>query len=177
MSRPSYPPSDIAYINDAFFLAGKFCGMGLLGLFGFAALASWSDALPLDNEFEESDLGYDLREEALPSFYSAPRVFGRSPSTTTPYLGTLAGMCQRCGGGEIAILPSSFANSSKRAWSCGMGAYQGFGWQPRWSQRARLQGMADGELYSLMEDLVQESKRRQSALRDFACQSKAWEKP
>lgn len=175
MSYPSYPPSEVPTPGEALLILGKVGGMGLLGLFGFAALLTWTGALPLD--VEQHDWGNDLEEEAYSSLYSAPQVLRRSPLTTSPYLGSLAGMCRRCGGGDIVVLPSPFLNSSKRAWSGGMGAYQGFGRQPRYLQRARLQAMADGELYGLMEDLVQESKRRRSALRDFACQPKAWEKP
>jgi hypothetical protein len=38
------------------------------------------------------------------------------------------------------------------------------------SQRARLHAMADGELFNLMEEIVQESKRRLSGRSDFGRQ-------
>jgi hypothetical protein len=125
------------------------------------ALGALSGALPLDNDFEE---------EALARFHSAPRVPGQYPLMPSPYLGTLAGTCRRCGSGSIVILPGPFLSSSTRAWCCGMRAYEGFGREARRSQQARLQAMADGELFDLMGEIVQESKRRRPARSDFGPQ-------
>lgn len=150
--------SELPSFRKEFLIASGFGGMVLLGLFGFAAIGASLDALPDDNDFEE---------EALPRFHSTSRVPGQYPS---PYLGTLAGMCRRCGSGDIVILQSPFLSSSTRAWGYGMRAYEGFGREARRSQQARLQAMADGELFDLMEEIVQESKRRRSARSDFGCQ-------
>ncbi|KIV96978.1 hypothetical protein PV10_00788 [Exophiala mesophila] len=155
--------SGLPSVYDDLCFAGKLGGMMFLGLFGFAALGALaeSDALPLDDDFEEA---------ARATFHFAPRVPRLYPLMPSPYLGTLAGMCRGCGSGDIVVLPSPFLSSSTRAWYHGMSAYEGFGWEARRSQQARLQAMADGELFDLMEGIVQESRRRRSARSDSGCQ-------
>ncbi|RVX67859.1 hypothetical protein B0A52_07787 [Exophiala mesophila] len=142
--------SGLPSVYDDICLAGMMFG----GLFGFAALMSLGG---VEDDFEE---------EARAEFYPAPPVPGQYPSMAN----TLAGMCRRCGSGDIMILPSPFLSSPTRAWYCGMRAYEGFGREARRSQQARLQAMADGELSDLMEEIVQESKRRRSARSDYGCQ-------
>lgn len=153
--------SGLPSVGEQLLFIGGLGGMAILGLFGFAASGALSGALSPDNDFEE---------EALASFHSAPRVPGQYPLTPSPYLGTLACMCRRWGSGGIVILRNPFLSSSTRDWCCGMRAYDGFGREARLSQRARLQAMADGELFDLMEEIVQESKRRRSGRSDFGCQ-------
>ena len=135
--------------------------MMFLGLFGLGALGALSDARRLDNDFEEEAHASFNSEQRAPEQY-------QYPSMPSPYLGTLTGMCRRCGSEGIVILPSPFSSpfsSSTRAWCYGMRAYyEGFGQEARHSQRARLQAMADGELFDLMEEIVQESKRRRSSI-------------
>lgn len=157
----SQNPSGLPSVGEQLAFIGGLGGMAFLGIFGWAAMVVLSGAVPPDNDFEQ---------EALARFHSAPRVPEQYPLMPTPYLGTLAGMCRRCGSEGIVILRSPFLSSSTRAWSCGMRAYEGFGLEARRSQRARLQAMADGELFDLMEEIVQESKRRRSARSDFGCQ-------
>jgi hypothetical protein len=174
----SHNRSGLSPVGEALLFAGGLGGMAFLGIFGFAALGVWSGALPLDNDLEEEARARRVRLE-LHSAQRVPGPAGHYPLMPSPYLGTstlAAGICRRHGSGAIVIVPSPFFSSSTQAhqaWCCGMRAYEGFSSPSEafiGSQRVRLQAMADGELCGLMEEIVQESKRRQSARSGFGCQ-------
>jgi hypothetical protein len=134
--------------GEALLFMGGLGSMMFLGVFGIPIILA---------------VGGVLEDEEPDRFHSAPQVPGQHPSVPSPYLGTLAGMAPRYGCGGSVTQQSPFLNSSTGAWCCGMRAYEGFGQEARRSQRERLRAMADGELFDLMEEIVQESKRRRSA--------------
>ncbi|KIW70697.1 hypothetical protein PV04_02942 [Phialophora macrospora] len=153
--QPSGPPT----VGESLLFVGGLGCMAFLGIIAIPLLGALSGAPLPDNDF---------KKEAPGSFHSAPRVPGQYPLMQSPYLGTLAGMCWKCGSGGMVIGQNPFFSSSTRACCCGMSAHGGFGWGARRSQWGRLQAMADGELFDLMEEIVQESKRRQSERSDSA---------
>ena len=134
-----------------------------VGLFGIAAMgvavATAAGELP---PFE-----YEDEDEGSLNFYAASQAPKQGPLSSNPYSSFLGGICRRCGSDNVVIAPSLYLGPAKNAWSGGIGAYQGFGWEAKRSQRARVQTMADSELFDLMVEILQESKRRRAAHSDF----------
>ncbi|KIW35120.1 uncharacterized protein PV07_01837 [Cladophialophora immunda] len=151
--------SGLSFAGESLLFIGGLGGMTFLGVFGIAALGAWAEGMQEGKDFEG---------ERRSRSHFAPQVPGQCPLMPSLDFGNnLAGMCRRCGSsGGSAIPPTStFSSSSTTAWTFGMRAYEGFGQGARSSQRERVQAMADGELFDLMEEIVQESRRRRTAAR------------